>query len=79
MAYRVFVRTWWAKGAGGRLVPGPGRKMTFRSNVQTEEEARRICREWFVSEYGPGDEGEATYQRTMRAHRGRKAEYEHQS
>jgi hypothetical protein len=76
MVYRVFVRTWWRKGAGGQLVPGAGRKMTFRTGVQTAEEARRICAEWFAETYGEGEEGKAKYQRTMRRHLGRKAEFE---
>ena len=46
--FRVFVRTWWRRNpawTGGRE-PCPGKKRTLVSRVATEEEARRICREY---------------------------------
>lgn len=48
MAFRVFTRTWWAED--GRypkgLRPEAGRKRTLVARVETEEQARAICREW---------------------------------
>ena len=46
MMYHVFTRTWWRRNPawpGGRE-PGAGRKYTLARNIQTEEEARRICK-----------------------------------
>lgn len=46
--YRVFTRTWWRRNPsypGGRE-PGAGRKYTLRWNVETEDEARAICRQY---------------------------------
>ena len=47
MSYRVFSRTWWRRNPshpGGRE-PGAGRKTTL-ARVQTEDEARAICRRY---------------------------------
>lgn len=47
MGYRVFVRSWWKanpKWPNG-LEPHAGRKKTIR-RVNTEEDARRVCREY---------------------------------
>lgn len=55
MAYRVFHRTWWRKNPaypGGRE-PGAGRKTTICARVETEEEARSICKVWNAS-HDPG-------------------------
>lgn len=44
--YHVFTRTWWRRNPawpGGRE-PGAGRKTTLRRNVETEAEARAICK-----------------------------------
>lgn len=46
--YHVFTRTWWKRNPSypnGRE-PGAGRKTTLARNVQTEEEARAICKRY---------------------------------
>jgi hypothetical protein len=46
--YHVFTRTWWKRNPsypGGRE-PGAGRKTTLARNVQTEAEARAICKRY---------------------------------
>ena len=55
MAYRVFVRTWWKanKAWPSGLEPHAGRKTTLHRRVATEDEARRICRE-YNSTHDPG-------------------------
>jgi len=48
MAYKVFSRTWWINNPAwpdGRE-PGAGRKHTIAERVETQEEAREICRQW---------------------------------
>lgn len=48
MPYNVFVRTWWKRNPnypGGRE-PGAGKKRYLKRGVATEEEARRICKEY---------------------------------
>jgi len=48
MAFRVFTRTWWRRNSawpGGRE-PGAGRKHTLARRVETEEEARAICKRY---------------------------------
>jgi hypothetical protein len=52
MAYKVFHRTWWRR-EGGRLVPHAGRKTIIQAHVETEEEARAICRQWNAA-HDPG-------------------------
>lgn len=51
MAYRVFVRNWWrwehsaSPGSPRIKVPNPGaRKYTLKNGVETEDEARCICK-----------------------------------
>lgn len=48
MSYRVFHRTWWKRSPGwpNGLEPCPGKKHTIEDSVETEEEARKICKEW---------------------------------
>jgi hypothetical protein len=64
--YRVFTRTWWQRNPAwpnGRE-PGAGRKHTIRRNVETEEQAREICRAWNAS-HDPGFlSRKAEYERT---------------
>jgi len=46
--YTVFTRNWWKSNSawpGGRE-PGAGRKYTLYRNLRTEEEARRICKQY---------------------------------
>jgi len=42
--FKVFHRTWWKHGDNGR-VPGVG-KSHFIDEVETEAEARELCKEW---------------------------------
>jgi hypothetical protein len=46
--YRVFTRTWWRENPEWPegLEPCPGRQTTIVRNVKSEEEARRICRQY---------------------------------
>ena len=48
MAYRVFKRTWWRNNPSwpNGLEPCPGRKTTLVKSVETQEEARRICKQY---------------------------------
>lgn len=48
MSYYVFHRTWWRSNPswpGGRE-PKAGRKTTIARHVETEEQARELCRQW---------------------------------
>jgi len=47
--YKVFHRTWWKPGR----VPGVGNSY-FIDEVETEEEARALCKEW-NEEHDPGE------------------------
>ncbi len=62
--YHVFTRTWWIRNPAwpnGRE-PGAGRKTTLQRNVQTETEARAICKRYNDS-HNPGPlSGKAEYQ-----------------
>ena len=64
--YKVFTRTWWRRNPswpGGRE-PGAGRKYTIVKNVQTEEEARQICKQ-YNDTHDPGFlSRKAEYERT---------------
>ena len=53
--YRVFHRTWWRNNPAWPdcREPGAGPKTTIRKHVETEEEARAICRAWNAS-HKPG-------------------------
>jgi len=55
MTYEVFHRTWWAVNANypNGLEPCTGDPTTIKRNVQTEEEARKICHDW-NSKHAPG-------------------------
>ena len=46
--YKVFTRTWWKENPEwpDGLEPGPGHKCTIARNISTEEEARRIARNY---------------------------------
>ena len=48
MSYKVFTRTWWKNNPAwpGGLEPGLGRKTTIARRVETEEEARAICKRY---------------------------------
>jgi hypothetical protein len=48
MAFRVFVRSWWVHNPAwpNGLEPKAGRKTTIRKRVESEEDARAICREY---------------------------------
>ena len=48
MAYRVFTRNWWKENPSwpDGLEPHLGRKKILREGVETEEEARKICKEY---------------------------------
>ena len=48
MAYRVFTRTWWRDNPSypKGLEPCSGRKHTLRRRVETEAEARQICKDY---------------------------------
>lgn len=62
--FRIFVRNWWKPNPswpGGRE-PDPCADREYLDEVETEEEARAMCREW-NRENEPG-------------HLSRKAEYE---
>lgn len=52
MAYKCFVRTWWVKGAGGKIIPGPGKKH-YEPGIWSEKEARAMCQE-YNSTHKPG-------------------------
>lgn len=61
--FDVFVRDWWRKDQSGRIVPFPGAPREYLArDVETEAEAREMCREY-------NDENEPGWQ-------SRKAEYE---
>jgi hypothetical protein len=46
VTYKVFVRNWWHRDAGGRLVPDPGaRKHTLATRL-SEAEALAMCAEY---------------------------------
>ncbi len=65
--YRVFVRNWWKPNPSwprGLEPNSTARKTTISRNVETEEDARKICREYNES-HNPGPLS-------------RKAEYEEQ-
>jgi hypothetical protein len=54
--YRVFVRNWWKHNPSwpdGREPDPTARKHTLQSDVETEEEARAICREYNAT-HDPG-------------------------
>ncbi len=48
MSFHVFKRSWWKKNPSwpNGLEPYAGKKLTIRTGVRTEEEARELCREW---------------------------------
>jgi hypothetical protein len=48
MLYRCFTRTWWVHNPSWPcgLEPGAGRKHTIAKDVESEEEARAICRRY---------------------------------
>ena len=48
MSYRVFHRAWWKKNKGwpGGREPGAGHKTTLAERVETETEARAICKRY---------------------------------
>lgn len=46
MSYRIFKRAWWRKDSAGKIVPNPGARKTTLMYVNTEEEARKYCREY---------------------------------
>ena len=50
--YKVFVRNWW-RIENGRLVPDPAAIKYTLDFVETEEEARKICKE-YNSTHSPG-------------------------
>lgn len=53
--FRCFTRTWWASAPNwpnGRK-PQIGRKYIHHKNIRTEEEARRLCKEWNAA-HDPG-------------------------
>lgn len=55
MSYRVFTRNWWRRNPAwpdGRE-PGAGPKTTLRARVETEAEAREICRTYNAT-HDPG-------------------------
>lgn len=52
MSYRVFKRAWW-KIKYGQKVPHPTAKKTTLTHVDTEDEARKYCREW-NDQHDPG-------------------------
>ncbi len=46
MSYRVFIRNWWRVEPGSkRLVPNSGAKGRTVQYVETEAEAKQMCRE----------------------------------
>lgn len=51
--YDVFVRNWWRRDAGGRIVPAPGARKTSLARHVTYEDARAICEE-YNSTHKPG-------------------------
>ena len=63
--YKVFIRNWWRKDEKGNLVPDPGaRKTTYASGLDTEEEARAICKRYNET-HKPGRlSRKAEYERT---------------
>jgi len=66
--YRVFVRNWWKLNPSwpdGREPNSNARKTTISRNVETEEDAQKICREYNAT-HSPG-------------RLSRKAEYERQT
>lgn len=47
--FKVFTRRWWKDNPEwpeGLEPDGNGRRTTISSNIETEEDARRICKEW---------------------------------
>ena len=46
--YRCFTRTWWTENPKwpDGLEPRCGQRYTIARNINTEEEARRICRNY---------------------------------
>ena len=46
--YHIFHRTWWTKNKDwpNGLEPGAGNKHTIQRNVESIQEARRICEAW---------------------------------
>jgi hypothetical protein len=55
MSYKVFTRTWWRNNPNypNGLEPCAGRKTTLVKRVETEEEARAICKRYNDS-HNPG-------------------------
>jgi len=48
MSYKIFTRTWWKNNPSwpNGLEPGAGRRHTLHKRIETEEESRRICKQW---------------------------------
>ena len=55
MSYTVFHRTWWRENPEwpNGLEPCPGRRIAIALNVETEEEAREMCKAW-CRDHAPG-------------------------
>lgn len=56
MSYSIFVRNWWRKNPKwpNGLEPDPTAERTYIGEVDTQEEAREICREYNL-ENPPGE------------------------
>ena len=44
--YKVFVRNWWRLDNLGKLVPDPSARKTTLDYAESEDEARRMCKEY---------------------------------
>ena len=51
--YQTFTRNWWKMRENGQLEPAPRARKTYYSKVNTEEQARKLCKE-YNSTHRPG-------------------------
>jgi len=55
MSYSVFVRNWWKENPSwpNGLEPSPGKRTYLARDIETEQEARAMCRE-YCEAHAPG-------------------------